>query len=145
MPAAPATLTPLENEVLTLRDRVFELEEELRALREAVTPKVDWPAEWGFTNGEAKVLHAIHSGRGRRFNRQQLLSRVYGYDCEFDANLISVHVCRIKRKLRIRGLNHIIEGRQSYGYSMSPETIAYLDAIIAGEKAAALAVVPLAA
>ena len=102
----PAPLTPLEEEVLDLRDRVAdqaeriaELEEAVRQRDEAFAPAIMFPAAMRLTEHEAVVLAALWTSRTPCVRRAALATRLWPDAPETDPHGVDVLVCRMRRKL----------------------------------------------
>jgi two-component system phosphate regulon response regulator PhoB len=65
---------------------------------------------------EYRLLEFLMSHRGRTFNRTQLLSRVWGGDCEVDERTVDVNVQRLRKILSEGGYEAYIQTVRGFGY-----------------------------
>lgn len=56
-----------------------------------------------FTPKEVEILYMLTSAPGQVFSREQILSRVWGYDYFGDTRTVDAHIKRIRRKLPLEG------------------------------------------
>ena len=99
-----------------LRAEAETLREEVRQLREALTPTVDYPAEWKLTRSEGQLLSHLMTGSGvKRF--ESLMMALYGAGWLADPSVLSVFVCKLRSKLPER---RWIENVRGEGYRLSP-------------------------
>jgi len=69
---------------------------------------------------EYELLRFLAMNSGRVFTREQLLSRVWGYDYFGGARTVDVHIRRIRSKIEIRG-HSFIETVRNVGYRLVAE------------------------
>lgn len=84
--------------------RIATLEEENRQLRikllEATRPKMSFPAAWGLSINESRILAAIIAGNGRFVSTERLFNALYGWgDPAVTIKNIHVFINRLRRKL----------------------------------------------
>jgi len=65
---------------------------------------------------EYRLLEFLMSNAGRTFNRNQLLSRVWGGDTEVDERTVDVNVQRLRKILSERGCEARIQTVRGFGY-----------------------------
>ena len=122
MSAAAAKLTPEQEELLTLRDRVFDLEEENAELKRVLSGGdvdfVQFPPEWRLTRSEATILASLMAAPEGRRTREAILARLYPYhEQDGSQNILSIFIGRIRTKLEPFGVQ--IATRRGYGYELS--------------------------
>ena len=52
-----------------------------------------------FTPKEVEILYLLASNPGRVFDREQILSRIWGYDFFGDTRTVDTHIKRLRQKL----------------------------------------------
>ena len=72
------------------------------------------------TTKEFDLLAFMASSPGRIFTRDQLLSRVWGYDFAGDGRTVDVHVSWLRGKLRGNGDHNWFRTVRGVGYAFSP-------------------------
>lgn len=105
----------MTSEERQLRDRIEELEEEVRQLREAMSPATKAPVHLPRT--EYHIFCALAS---KTFVRRQHLMEVLtrGADhLDDESNNLAVHLSRLRKKLT--PLGYSIECQRGIGYSMT--------------------------
>jgi two-component system OmpR family response regulator len=65
---------------------------------------------------EFALLWRLAEHPGERMTRQQLLAEVWRIQLEPDANILAVHVARVRAKLEPFGLPHLIAAHPDGGY-----------------------------
>ena len=110
-----------------LRDRIEELEEEVRQLRDLLAPSLGFPRDFRLTPIEEKILSAIYARAPAVVAHECIRAAVYpDPDAAPETNVIDVRVSSIRKKLRPYG----VEIKNRWGEGL------YLDrasaAIIAG-------------
>lgn len=68
------------------------------------------------TPKEIEILHMLASNPGMVFTREQLLSRVWGYDFAGETRTVDTHIKRIRSKLDNAGQNWSIKTIYGVGY-----------------------------
>ena len=74
------------------------------------------------TTKEFDLLAFMAGNPGRIFTRDQLLSRVWGYDFAGDGRTVDVHVSWLRGKLRGQGDHNWFRTVRGVGYALSPPT-----------------------
>ena len=69
---------------------------------------------------EYRLLEFLMSHPGRTFNRNQLLSQVWGDDSEVDERTVDVNVQRLRKILAEPGYEAYIQTVRGFGYRFSP-------------------------
>ena len=70
---------------------------------------------------EIEILHMLASNPGQVFTREQLLSRVWGYDFAGETRTVDTHIKRIRAKLDSTGLGWSIKTIYGVGYKFETE------------------------
>ena len=73
------------------------------------------------TPKEIEILHMLASNPGQVFTREQLLSRVWGYDFAGETRTVDTHIKRIRAKLDSTGLGWSIKTIYGVGYKFETE------------------------
>lgn len=73
------------------------------------------------TPKEIEILHLLASNPGQVFTREQLLSRVWGYDFAGETRTVDTHIKRIRAKLDSTGLGWSIKTIYGVGYKFETE------------------------
>ena len=68
------------------------------------------------TPKEVEILHMLTSSPGQVFSREQILSRVWGYDYFGDTRTVDAHIKRIRQKLPTEGVNWELKTVYGVGY-----------------------------
>jgi two-component system phosphate regulon response regulator PhoB len=76
---------------------------------------------------EYRLLEFLMSHAGRTFSREQLLSQVWGKDCDVDVRTVDVNVQRLRKILADPGYEDYIQTVRGFGYRFAVPT--------AGERA----------
>jgi len=69
-----------------------------------------------FTPKEVEILHMLTSQPGQVFSREQILSRVWGYDYYGDTRTVDAHIKRIRQKLPEDGVPWMLSTVYGVGY-----------------------------
>lgn len=69
-----------------------------------------------FTPKEVEILHLLASHPGRVFEREQILSLVWGYDYFGDTRAVDTQIKRIRQKLPEEGMNWHLKTVYGVGY-----------------------------
>ncbi len=69
-----------------------------------------------FTPKEVEILHLLASHPGRVFDREQILSLVWGYDYFGDTRAVDTQIKRIRQKLPEEGMNWGLKTVYGVGY-----------------------------
>lgn len=81
-----------------LRDEIDTLQEEVRQLREALAPQIEFPRAWRLTATESRVLSALIAATTTR-SQDRLMTAVYGAGWDEDPKIIDVMICKIRKKI----------------------------------------------
>ena len=73
------------------------------------------------TPKELEILHMLASNPGQVFTREQLLSRIWGYDFAGETRTVDTHIKRIRAKLDSTGLGWSIKTIYGVGYKFEIE------------------------
>ena len=68
------------------------------------------------TPKEVEILHMLTSSPGQVFSREQILSRVWGYDYFGDTRTVDAHIKRIRQKLPQEGVPWALKTVYGVGY-----------------------------
>ena len=68
------------------------------------------------TPKEVEILHMLTSAPGQVFSREQILSRVWGYDYFGDTRTVDAHIKRIRQKLPQEGVPWALKTVYGVGY-----------------------------
>lgn len=112
---------------MTLRERISELEEEVRQLRALLAPKVSTPGKWRLGPMEKAVFCAIAAGKGDYVSSERIMVVLDGRRrAPIGAPDITMrqYVMRLRRKLAPFGI--VIESWQYYGYRLSEASLRVL-------------------
>jgi two-component system response regulator ResD len=74
-----------------------------------------------FTPKEVEILHMLTSNVGQVFSREQILSRVWGYDYFGDTRTVDTHIKRIRQKLPQEGVPWSLKTVYGVGYKFEVE------------------------
>ena len=69
-----------------------------------------------FTPKEVEILHMLTGTPGQVFSREQILSRVWGYDYFGDTRTVDAHIKRIRQKLPTEGVPWALSTVYGVGY-----------------------------
>ena len=119
-----ARIEVLERENETLRERIAQLEAQLRGGDRYV------PVEWGLTRSEATMVLALSTRQ--QCSKDMLMQALYsgGVDEGAKPKIVDVFICKIRKKLKPFGVD--IATIWGLGYALDPATREML-----AEKAAA--------
>ena len=73
------------------------------------------------TPKEIEILHMLAANPGQVFTREQLLSKVWGYDFARETRTVDTHIKRIRAKLDSTGLGWSIKTIYGVGYKFETE------------------------
>lgn len=73
---------------------------------------------------EYRLLEFLMTHSGRTFSREQLLSQVWGKDCEVDVRTVDVNVQRLRKILTDPGYVEYIQTVRGFGYRFAVPTAA---------------------
>lgn len=108
-------MTPQE-QIVTLRARVDELEETNRQLRETAWGKLPWLYDLGLTPTESRLLSALYRST-KPVPRDLLHAAISDGYPESEPNIVNVYLNLVRRKLAKHGIQIISPGRSIYGLS----------------------------
>lgn len=95
-----AALVPGEaREVIRLRDKVDELQETVRQLKDLLAPPFAFPREWRLSNLETRVLAALLAAKGPYITRQALYVAMYDFETDAQEKTVDVYLCKVRKKL----------------------------------------------
>lgn len=119
--------------IRTLRERVEELEEEVRQLRDILAPRCEFPEEWRLTRSEAAML-AIFAGSVSVVTKSTIaLARVQAWKSDgYSSNLPAVIICNLRKKLRNTPVQILTVW--GIGWQTTPEGREYLRKFLKGPK-----------
>jgi two-component system, cell cycle response regulator CtrA len=104
-----------------LRDRIEELEETIRQLREPLPPAYRLPRQWGLTPREADLLIVLFTARLPYSHRDAIMDAMYGgLDDQANDRIIDVWINKIRKKLKPFGIR--VESKWGHGYGLSEGT-----------------------
>ena len=109
---------------MTKDDRIAELEEEVRQLRELLCPGGHYVWVFGFR--QRNVLAALHAARGRAVSMERLLTAAWP-DVEISPTTARVIIGDLRRKLKPKGIR-ILTG-SPLSYRIAPRSLRILDAM----------------
>lgn len=110
------------SEQAALRDKIDELTEENRQLKEAIAPKLDFPIAWRLRPAESAMLACLYSSP-TGFRRHEAL-RAASATTSMDDKIVHVRVSHIRKKLTPLGIE--IRGVWSQGYELLPASRAII-------------------
>lgn len=73
------------------------------------------------TPKEIEILHMLAANPGQVFTREQLLSKVWGYDFAGETRTVDTHIKRVRAKLDSTGLGWSIKTIYGVGYKFETE------------------------
>lgn len=120
-------LTAEQNELLDLRDRVYELEEEVRQLRKLLAGEARFPIEWKLQPGEAKLLSSL-AAAPQGYRSREALCRIISKLDDPQLTLVAVRISNLRRKLKPLGIS--ILTRSHDGYELPPASRRALSALL---------------
>ncbi|MEQ1711896.1 MAG: response regulator transcription factor [Hyphomicrobium sp.] len=84
---------------------------------------------------ERRILECLAESRSAWITKSQIFSRVYGiHNDEFDENVVESHVCRLRRRLRMRLGYDPIESQRFLGYRLVLQNAAAPNLIVAASS-----------
>lgn len=135
--ASETSLTS-ETRLRALRDRVDELQEEVRQLREQLVPPLAFPAEWRLTKSESGVLAFLYARSPHAMSKERVLAAVWGEHEECPGEkIVDVVLSKLRPKLKPAGI--VIETRWGDGFALPRTSRALLAQLIGDRKAPSLA------
>jgi DNA-binding response OmpR family regulator len=102
-----------------LRDRLDELEEENRQLKEMLAPSgIVFPADWRLTEAERRVLAGFLRGPDGYLSHRAIVSVYVKFRDRGDTHYTSVIICKMHHKLKPHGIEFV--NRHGHGYQLTP-------------------------
>lgn len=120
-----------------LRDRIDELEETVRQLRDELVPQdfsLWFPREWKMTTKEAAVLAFVMARSPEIAKRESILTNCFGgvADDSPDIKIVDVYIHKVRTKMKPLGID--IETLWGNGYAMSKRDADFLRLICEAER-----------
>lgn len=109
-------LTAEQNELLDLRDRVFELEDEVRDLRKVLAGECQFPIEWRLRPASARLLSALLSAPNGYRSYDALSQIVSPTQVAVGSSLVKVQMAHLRSRLQPLGIE--IATRWGEGYEL---------------------------
>ena len=69
-----------------------------------------------FTPKEVEILHHLASHPGQVFNREQIISSIWGESYSGDPRTVDTHIKRIRQKVNVEGARWNIQTVYGVGY-----------------------------
>ncbi len=69
-----------------------------------------------FARREFEIIELLSLNPGQVFDRERIYERIWGYDAEGDAGVVTEHIRRIRAKLRVFGEDYHLETVWGMGY-----------------------------
>ncbi|GGC90587.1 winged helix-turn-helix domain-containing protein [Chelatococcus reniformis] len=101
-----------------LREENEELREQVRQLQEMLAPRLPIPIEWRLTVSERRFVEALYR---RDVCARDLLFGVVCGAVETTGQVIDVHACRIRKKVRPFGIDKAIVNVRGIGFAMGAD------------------------
>ena len=122
-----------QDAMIAQRERIEELEEEVRQLRELLAPTVALPASLGLSQSARKVLGALLARSPRTVKKDALMHALYfNIDDAPEQKIIDVFIHKIRKALRPLGVE--IGTDWGIGYFIDAKSAAALHGLIEGEN-----------
>ncbi|MEE7460628.1 hypothetical protein MFUR16E_04435 [Methylobacterium fujisawaense] len=99
-------------------DRIEELEEQVRQLKDAFAPKVSFPLGWELDEQNIAVLSALFHTKGSYVTAEALRFLLVGFDDNASTKFVEHAVSRLRRKLEPHDVR--IHTRLHQGYALVP-------------------------
>lgn len=111
-----------------LRDRIEELEEEVRQLK-ADAKAISFPYEWRLTAAQARLLRRMYELPGAFITLPQAYDALRLWaDGDSERNLVRSQICKMRPKLAPFGIE--IRKRWGEGYDLPESTVANIKAVL---------------
>ncbi|WP_053081882.1 helix-turn-helix domain-containing protein [Methylobacterium aquaticum] len=114
-----------------MRDQIDLLEEQVRQYREAAESTPLYPAEWGLTPKEARLVGTLVRARGNVVSRSRLMVALYGLEPDVEPKIVDVFVCKIRKKLRSVDVAVKIRNRHGEGFVLAAQDADHLARVAA--------------
>ncbi|WP_203158386.1 helix-turn-helix domain-containing protein [Methylobacterium aquaticum] len=118
-----------------MRDRIDLLEEQVRQYREAAESTPAYPAEWGLTPKETRLVAALVRARGNVVSVPNLMVALYGLEPDADEKIIATFVCKIRAKLRAADAGITIRTQWGEGFFVEAPDADRLYRTVSGMRA----------
>lgn len=124
----------------TLAEENEILREEVRQLREALTPTIPLPRAWRLGLMEERFLRALRRAGQSILSRETLMQALYcGREDAPDTRILDAHACHLRRKLTAHAPQIVVETIRGEGFRLTAGGIAAFDAAVTADRAAYLA------
>lgn len=101
---APGPRDTLHREIAKLRERIDELEEENRQLKQRSVPDAVFPMRWRLTEREDTFLRVLLAAPGVS-SRETLLDAAYNQNADTpELKIVDVFICKLRKKLAPDGI-----------------------------------------
>lgn len=129
--AGASARDPYYAEVVRLRERCEELEEQVRYFKDLISPPgMIFPQRWRLTGKEAILLRALMASAS--ITKDRLLIALYDTEPEVEIKIVDVFVCKLRNKLARDGIK--IETMWGSGYRVAPPMKAMILSAAAAAK-----------
>lgn len=114
--------TAYEREVVALRGKVADLQAELQDMRSQLAPSIAFPQAWKLDPTERRIVGSLYASPNG-FRAKDILREVMSRDWrEREDNLLSVRICKLRKKLRAANTGIQIKTIHCGGYEMPKES-----------------------
>lgn len=101
--SGPSVRDPYYAEVIKLREENEDLREQLRYVKELISPPgLIFPQRWRLTGKEATLLRALMAAVS--ITKERLLAALYDAEPEVEIKIVDVFVCKLRAKLARDGV-----------------------------------------
>ncbi len=123
------TLTPEQNEILDLRDKVADLQEMVASLRGALgADEIMFPLEWKLSRQEADALRCLYKSENGFRNHNTIHSAIAkSGDAVTHPHIVAVTICRLRKSLANADIDIGINTRRGEGYELPAGSRAVLE------------------
>lgn len=101
-------------------DKVYELTEQLKALKEALSDRDVFPPEWKLTGTEVKALHVLLRKKLASKEDIHIAMGAQDHADQTEIKIVDVYICKLRKKLE--PFNVTIDTLWGQGYFLSPES-----------------------
>lgn len=113
------------------------LREEVRQLREALTPTIPLPRAWRLGPLEERFLRALRRAGHGMLSRETLMQSLYcGREEAPDARILDAHAFHLRRKLSAYAPQIVVETIRGEGFRLTAGGIVAFDAAVAADRSA---------